>query len=159
MKINEQCTSTSSGSPILHRTMSLTPPHQNSPVTNMDVAPMARAARRDSSPRGPAPHTSTVVPAVTRARLQACMATAKGSMRAPSSCVTLSGNLCQIFTVGFLHRCVNSYKAVFTSDRVSFRFVKDLMQNKQYRLEERLVSFVTSNQYSDKNVCGTPTCK
>lgn len=112
-------------SPTWHRaksTASQSTPHQNLPVTNMDVAPMALAARRDSSPKGPAPHTSTVVPAVTRARLQAWMATAKGSMRAPSSWVTLSGNLCQILMAGALHANANSYMAFFTDDRVQFGF-------------------------------------
>lgn len=62
-------------------------------VTRMLEAPMAFAATRPSSPRGPAPQISTDVPMDTPERRHAWMATAKGLMRAPSSRLTVSGSL------------------------------------------------------------------
>ncbi|MPC07744.1 hypothetical protein E2C01_000311 [Portunus trituberculatus] len=59
----------------------------------MLVAPRALATLRHSRPMGPAPVTSTLQPAHTTARRQACTATASGSTTAPSSSLTESGNL------------------------------------------------------------------
>lgn len=58
------------------------------------LAPPALLTAAQSRPTDPAPNTSTVDPAGRDARSRACMATERGSARAPSSRDTPSGSLC-----------------------------------------------------------------
>ena len=62
-------------------------------VITTSVAPMALATIILSNPIGPAPQTRTVLPYLTSPRLQAYTATFKGSIKAPSSKLMLSGSL------------------------------------------------------------------
>lgn len=64
-----------------------------SPVITTVFAPKALATISETMPMGPAPLIRTLEPKVTDAFLQAWTPTDKGSKRAPSSKVTLSGNL------------------------------------------------------------------
>ena len=66
-------------------------------------APMAWAVKRLTRPIGPAPQIKTVLPKATPARWHACTPTAKGSIRAPSSRLTLSGNLKQKSAASVYH--------------------------------------------------------
>jgi hypothetical protein len=65
----------------------------DSPVMMTSEAPQAFAVSRQTSPIGPAPHTSTLLPSFTPARWHAWTPTLSGSRRAPSSNVTWSGSL------------------------------------------------------------------
>ena len=64
---------------------------------------MAWAVKRLTRPMGPAPQIKTVLPKATPARWHACTPTAKGSIRAPSSRLTLSGNLKQKSAASVYH--------------------------------------------------------
>ena len=64
---------------------------------------MAWAVKRLTRPIGPAPQIKTVLPKATPARWHACTPTAKGSIRAPSSRLTLSGNLKQKSAASVYH--------------------------------------------------------
>ncbi len=56
-------------------------------------APLAAAAMAVSTPMVPAPTTTTTSPGARPALVTACTATAKGSIRAPSSSESCSGSL------------------------------------------------------------------
>jgi hypothetical protein len=65
-------------------------------VTTIGCAPEARAAASVISPIGPAPHTTAPRPRLSWAILMPLMATDRGSKRAPSAKVILSGSLYSI---------------------------------------------------------------
>lgn len=67
--------------------------HCNLPVINIFVAPIALALMAQSTPMGPAPRISTVLPSLMPARLHAWIAIASGWTAAPSSIDRFSGIL------------------------------------------------------------------
>ena len=78
-------------------------------------APMDSAVKRLTRPMGPAPHTRTLQPKVTPPRAHAWTPTASGSMRAPSSRLTLSGS-CKIGRIALLNidqKMVNTVEILF----------------------------------------------